>query len=275
MMSASLSRATETSWLTGATPKARARLRLFCFPYAGGNAMIYRQWQASLPQSVDVCPVQLPGRGKRIQERPFDQLQPLVEAAAHALRPFFDIPFAFMGHSMGGLISFELARQLRRESNPMPVQLFISGRRAPQVPNREAPTYDLPEQEFVDALRRLEGTPVEVLQQPELMKLMLPLLRADFAVCETYAYTAEPPLDCPINVFGGLQDKDVEYRQLEAWASQTTGATRVRMLPGDHFFINSQQPLLLRAISHDLQQQDRALSALRERSDLSPAKVQG
>jgi medium-chain acyl-[acyl-carrier-protein] hydrolase len=254
MISTSLSQTMETSWLACPTPNSRARLRLFCFPYAGGNAMIYRQWQASLPQSVEVCPVQLPGRGKRIQERPFNHFQPLVEAAAHALRPFFDRPFAFMGHSMGGLISFELARQLRRESNLVPAHLFISGRRAPQVPNREAPTYDLPEHGFLEAVRRLEGTPVEVLQQPELMRLMLPLLRADFAVCETYAYTAEPPLHCPISVFGGLQDREVEHRQLEAWAAQSTAATRVRMLPGDHFFINSQQPLLLRALTHDLQQ---------------------
>lgn len=253
-MSTSLSPVMETSWLAGPAPNPRARLRLFCFPYAGGTAMIYRQWQASLPKSVEVCPVQLPGRGKRIQERPFEHFQPLVEAAAHALRPFFDIPFAFMGHSMGGLISFELARQLRRESNLMPVHLFISGRRGPQVPSRELPTYNLPEQEFMDALRRLEGTPIEVLQQPELMELMLPLLRADFAVCETYAYTVEPPLDCPISVFGGLQDKDVEYQQLDAWAAQSTAPTRVRMLPGDHFFINSQQPLLLRALNLDLQQ---------------------
>lgn len=254
MISTSLSSVMETSWIVSPKPNPQARLRLFCFPYAGGNALIYRQWQATLPPSVEVCPVQLPGRGKRIQERPFDRFQPLVEVAASALLPFFDKPFAFLGHSMGGLISFELARQLRRDSNPMPAHLFVSGRRAPQLASRETPTYDLPEAEFLDALRRLEGTPAEVLQQPELMQLMLPLLRADFAVCETYAYTAEPPLDCPISVFGGLQDSDVERGQLEAWATQTTAATRVRMLPGDHFFINSQQPLLLRTLTRDLQQ---------------------
>jgi medium-chain acyl-[acyl-carrier-protein] hydrolase len=253
-MNASLSSVMETSWLVSPKPNPQARLRLFCFPYAGGNALIYRQWQASLPQSVEVCPVHLPGRGRRIQEQPFDRLQPLVEAAANALRPFLDRPFAFMGHSMGGLISFELARQLRRESNLFPAQLFISGRRAPQAPNREAPTYNLPDEEFVEAVGRLEGTPLEVLQQPELMRLMLPLLRADFAVCETYAYTPEPPVDCPISVFGGLQDREVEYRELDAWTAQSTAATRVRMLPGDHFFINSQQAHLLRALSHDLQQ---------------------
>lgn len=252
MTSTSLS--SVTSWLVAPTPNPQARLRLFCFPYAGGNALIYRQWQAILPPSVAVCPVQLPGRGKRIQERPFDRFQPLVEEAVSALLPFFDKPFAFLGHSMGGLISFELARQLRRHSYPMPAQLFVSGRRAPQLPSREGPTYDLPEAEFLDALRRLQGTPAEVLQQPELMELMLPLLRADFAVCETYAYTAEPPLDCPISVFGGLQDTDVERGQLEAWTTQTTAAARLRMLPGDHFFINSQQPLFLRTLTRDLEQ---------------------
>lgn len=253
MMSASLSSIMMTPWLVCPKPNPQARLRLFCFPYAGGNAMIYRQWQSSLPLNVEVCPVQLPGRGKRIKELPFDHAQALVEAAARALLPFFDKPFAFFGHSMGGLISFELARHLRRNYNLKPSQLFVSGRRAPQLAKSEAYTFNLPEAEFMEALHRLKGTPAEVLQQPELMQLMLPLLRADFALCETYAYTVEPPLDCPLSVFGGLEDGDVERQQLEAWASQTNAATKVRMLPGDHFFINTQQPLLLRALAHDLQ----------------------
>lgn len=252
-MSASFSSTITTPWLVCPKPNPQARLRLFCFPYAGGNAMIYRQWPSSLPQTVEVCSVQLPGRGKRIKEPPFGHAQPLVEEAARALLPFFDKPFAFFGHSMGGLIGFELARHLRRNHNLQPAHLFVSGRRAPQLPRHEPNTFDLPETEFMEALRKLQGTPPEVLQQPELMQLMLPLLRADFALCETFAYAAEPPLDCPLSVFGGLNDNDIERAQLEAWGSQTTAATKVRMLPGDHFFINTQRPLLLRVLTQDLQ----------------------
>ena len=252
-MSASFSTTNTTPWLVCPQPNPQARLRLFCFPYAGGNAMIYRQWQSGLPQTIEVCPVQLPGRGKRIKEPPFDHARLLVEEVARALLPFFDKPFAFFGHSMGGLIGFELARHLRRNYNLQPAHLFVSGRRPPQLPRHEPNTFDLPEAEFMEALRKLQGTPPEVLQQPELMQLLLPLLRADFALCETYAYTVEPPLDCPLSVFGGLNDDDIERAQLEAWASQTNAATKVRMLPGDHFFINTQQPLLLRVLTQDLQ----------------------
>lgn len=252
-MSASFSSTVTTPWLVCPKPNPQARLRLFCFPYAGGNAMIYRQWQSNLPQTIEVCSVQLPGRGKRIKEPPFDDAQPLVAEVARGLLPFFDKPFAFFGHSMGGLIGFELARYLRRNYNRQPAHLFVSGRRAPQLPRLETNTFDLPETEFVEALRKLQGTPPEVLQHPELMQLMLPLLRADFALCETYAYAVEPPLDCPLSVFGGLDDNDIEREQLEAWAGQTNGTTKVRMLPGDHFFINTQQSLLLRVLTQDLQ----------------------
>lgn len=243
-----------TPWLVCPKPNPRASLRLFCFPYAGGTASIYHQWQSSLPPSVEVCPVQFPGRGKRMGETPFTDVFPLVEATAIALQPFLDKPFAFFGHSMGGLISFELARHLRRERAPMPAHLFVSGRRAPQFPSGDAPTHDLPEAEFVEAVQKLEGTPAEVLQHPELRHLMLPLLRADFSVCETYRYTDEPPLDCPISVFGGLQDRDVQRQHLEPWGEQTTRPATIRMLPGDHFFINAQQPLLLRVLAQQLHQ---------------------
>ncbi|HVF55939.1 MAG TPA: alpha/beta fold hydrolase [Pyrinomonadaceae bacterium] len=248
------SRIDNTPWLACPKPNPRAGLRLFCFPYAGGTATIFHQWQSDLPPSVEVCPVQLPGRGKRMQEKPFTDLFSLVEATATALRPFLDKPFAFFGHSMGGLISFELARHLRRERAPAPTRLFISGRRAPQVESESAPTHDLPESEFVEEVRKLAGTPAEVLEHPELRHLMLPLLRADFSVCETYRYTAEPPLDCPISVFGGLYDRDVQRKHLEPWGGQTTRPVTVRMLPGDHFFINTQQPLLMRVLGQELHQ---------------------
>lgn len=242
-----------TPWLVRQKPAPRASLRLFCFPYAGGAANVFHRWQASLPPGVEVCPVQLPGRGKRIQEAPFTDVASLVEAAAAALLPFFDAPFAFFGHSMGGLITFELARHLRRAGAPRPAHLFVSGRRAPHLPSESAPTHDLPEAEFVEAVRQLEGTPAGVLEHPELRHLVLPLLRADFAVCETYAYRPEPPLDCPIGVFGGLQDRDVPREYLEPWAEMTTGPVTTRLLPGGHFFVNEQQPLLLRVLAQELQ----------------------
>jgi medium-chain acyl-[acyl-carrier-protein] hydrolase len=240
------------SWIAFRKPNAQARLRLFCFPYAGTGASIFRTWPDGLPADVEVCPVQLPGRGTRLMETPFTQLSPLVEALAQALIPLLDKPFAFFGHSLGALVGFELARQLRRQSGVQPVRLFVSADRAPQLPQRDRPIHALPEREFLDELRRLNGIPGKVLEEIELMQIMLPVLRADFAVYETYVYSTEPPLSFPISTFGGLQDRRVSRGDLEAWRDQTSASFSLRMFPGDHFFWNTTQPLLLQALSQEL-----------------------
>jgi medium-chain acyl-[acyl-carrier-protein] hydrolase len=240
------------SWITRHKPNPQARIRLFCFPYAGAGIAIFRAWPDALPADVEVCPVQFPGRGTRLTEPPFTRLAPLIQALAEALFPLFDKQFAFFGHSLGALVSFELARQLRRQYGVQPVRLFISADRAPQIPNRDPPVYDLPEGEFLAELRRLKGTPRELLQDEEVMQIMLPLLRADFAVYETYEYATEPPLNCPISVFGGLQDQRVTRGDLDAWRDQTSVCFSLRMFPGDHFFLNTTQPALLRVLSQEL-----------------------
>ena len=178
----------------------------------------------------------------------------MLDFVYHGIMPLLDKPFAFFGHSMGALISFELARLLREEQSVEPTALFISGRGAPQLESEDPITYDMPEDEFISELRRLNGTPREVLEHPELLQLMMPILRSDFELCQTYTYTNAPPLNCPIFAFGGLQDEDVPRENLEAWRDQTTSALTVRMFPGDHFFLHSSQSSLLRALSSDLYQ---------------------
>lgn len=241
-------------WLSLYKPKAQAYLRLFCFPFAGSGASIFRDWAESLPASVEVCPIQLPGRESRIQERPFNRVTALVPALSSALRPYLDKPFAFWGHSMGALIGFELARQLRREYRPGPLHLLVSGHRAPQLPDSVSPIHQLPEREFVRELRLLNGTPEAVLQHAELMQLMVPVLRADFALLETYTYTAAAPLDCSISAFGGLQDERVSNNDLKAWREQTQQAFNLRLFPGDHFYFHSHRSQLFSVISQELRQ---------------------
>jgi medium-chain acyl-[acyl-carrier-protein] hydrolase len=243
-------------------PNSQARLlRLFCFPYAGGSSnLIYRGWQEGLPESVEVCPVELLGRGRRLRETPFTRLMPLVEAIAGEILPRLDKPFAFFGHSMGATIGFELARLLRREHCPTPVHLFVSGHRAPHIPMTEPPTYNLPEPEFLEELRRLNGTPQEVLEHPELIQMLMPLLRADFEVVQTYTYTAAPPLDCPITAFGGLQDVEVPSEYVAAWRDHSAAAFTLRMLPGGHFFLHTSRSLLLHALAQQLRQLTNTLS---------------
>jgi medium-chain acyl-[acyl-carrier-protein] hydrolase len=239
-------------WLAYREVNPRAKMRMFCFPYAGGGASIYRGWGASLPADVEVCPVQLPGRESRLRDQPFNRTEPMVAAIADALKPHMTMPFVFFGHSMGGMLSFELSRELRRRGQALPLHIFVSGRRAPQLPAREEPIYDLPEPEFLIKLRELNGTPEEVLQHDELMRLLIPILRADFAVNETYAYTQEEPFDFGISAFGGLGDEEVTREDVAAWQEHTRGRFRMRMLPGDHFFLNGQKDLVLEAVSRDL-----------------------
>lgn len=242
-------------WIRYAKSNVQARVRLFCFAYAGGGAGVFRAWGSRLPPEIEVCPIELPGRGSRIMASPFTRLTPLIEMLAQDIQPYLTMPFAFFGHSMGGLISFELTRQLRRQLAAVPTHLLISAYRAPQLPHTNPPIHQLPDSAFVEALRSFNGTPQAVLENTELMRLMLPTLRADFAVCETYVYTHEEPLGCPISVFGGLQDREVSQSELEAWHKQTYNSFTLRMFAGHHFFLHSAQESLLEVMSQELTHQ--------------------
>jgi medium-chain acyl-[acyl-carrier-protein] hydrolase len=179
-------------------------------------------------------------------------MEPLVKAILRELRSYLDMPFAFFGHSMGAIISFELARLLRREHVPLPVHLFVSGRSAPQLSKPNLSTYGLGNAEFMEELLRLKGTPPEVLNHPDLMEVVLPLLRADFELIETYAYTHEPPLSIPLTAFGGLADLDNSRASLGGWRAQTTAAFSLRMLPGGHFYLTSNEERLLSVLAQEL-----------------------
>ncbi|HET9225180.1 MAG TPA: thioesterase II family protein [Thermoanaerobaculia bacterium] len=240
-------------WLAYREANPRARVRMFCFPYAGGGASAYRGWAGKLSVDVEVCPVQLPGREGRLRDAPFEHVEPLIQAIADALQPYFQgLPFVFFGHSMGAMIGFELARELRRRGQKMPLHLFVSGRRAPQVVEDEEPIHALPEAEFIEKIRELNGTPEEVLQHTELMRLLIPVLRADFSVNETYVYRQEEPFDIGISCFGGLGDQEVTREEAAAWKEHTRGRFRLRMLPGDHFFIHANRDMVLEAVARDL-----------------------
>ena len=244
-----------TPWLPYPGLNARADLRMFCFPYAGGGASAYYGWPNALSSRVEICPVQLPGREHLMREPMLTRLPDLVRTIRHALADYLgelDKPFVFYGHSMGGLIAFELARLLRREGGRQPLHLFVSGCRAPHLVEDEKITYNLPEPELLEELRTLNGTPQEVLENPELMELLLPILRADFEAVETYEYAPEPPLDCPISAFGGLGDEKVEHHHLEGWREHTTASCSIRMFPGDHFFVRTAQAQLFRILGPTL-----------------------
>ena len=251
-MSVNMNGAVTSPWFQYLNPNPRARLRLFCFPYAGKGALIYKAWAARLPAAIELYPVELPGRGQRFKEPLYTDIGSLVRDLTPAVIPLLDLPFAFFGHSLGSIVSFELAQRIRREIDREPAHLFVSGRRAPQVIREETHTYNLPDDEFINELKRLNGTPREVLEHPELMQLMMVTLRADFQISETYERSNSSPLDCPVTAFGGLEDDEVPAEHIEAWRQETTGPFKSYMLPGDHFFLHSAESALLQIISREL-----------------------
>lgn len=236
-----------TPWLL-ACPQAKDKIRLFCFPYAGGGASIYRGWEKMLPVKAGVYPIQLPGRENRITEMPIREMDVLVDAISEAIFPYLRRPFILFGHSLGARIAFELGRTLRRKWDIQPCRLIVSGSRAPHIPEPK-PLHHLPDEEFIKELRRFSGTPEALLQSKELMELFMPVLRADFTVDETYVYAVEAPLDYPISAFGGTNDPEANREELEAWACFTSSEFTLEMIEGDHFFLKTQRDVLLRSLS--------------------------
>jgi len=240
-------------WIETSQWRPQAHCRLFCLPYAGGSALIFRDWHRSLPEFVEVLPLQLPGKGRRFQEPPLRSIGEIAGLLAEDLLPLFrEKPFAFFGHSMGAIIGYELARRLRGQHGLRPLTLMASGRMAPHVLDREPPMFNLPHDEFIAKLRRLNGTPHEVLECAELMEVMAPLLRADLEAIETYVYQPGLRLDCPILAFGGDHDPDVSQSDIEAWGHHTSAEFRMKMFAGDHFFLHPQQEELLKDLTGEL-----------------------
>lgn len=251
MVSVSPGRIT-SPWFNCAKPDPNARLRLFCFPYAGGGAAIYRGWENYLPPGIEVYAVQPPGRGNRFREPALDRMDSLVAALAEAMQPLLDRPLVLFGHSVGAFTSFEMTHRLAETFGVHVNHLFASGARAPHLPRNRKNIHDLSEEDFINELKTLNGTQPEILENPELMRIFSATLRADFAVVETYRAVNKPPLNCPLTVFGGLEDDLAPREDLEAWKVHTTKSFDLWQLPGDHFFINTSDSLILRILSREL-----------------------
>lgn len=236
-------------WITCLSPNPAASLRLFCLPFAGGGASVFRGWEKALPPGIELCPIQLPGRENRLSEPPLTDMAALTQHLAREIFPFIDKPFALFGHSAGALAAFELTRTLRRLGAPMPGTLLLSAHRAPHLPLRRRPLHGLTDAELVQAVRSFGGTPQEVFAHKDLVDLILPALRADFTLCDNYKYRAEVSLPCPFVLYAGRQDTEVSPHEVEAWNEHTTEGSRLRIFPGGHFFLRSDRDLLLRAMA--------------------------
>jgi surfactin synthase thioesterase subunit len=230
-------------------PRADARVRLFCFPYAGGGATAFYPWLRLAPPWLQVLPVHLPGRENRHAEPPFTLMEALVADLARELRPNLDDSFAFFGHSLGALIAFELTLALDRA----PSHLFVSASRPPHLPRKTAALSQLPDADFLAAIqRRYQALPPAVVADAEMLQLFLPPLRADFTLFDTYAGSQSRQVSCPISAFGGEKDPEVSPEELSAWEQQTCSTFRARVFPGGHFYLRDQQSQVVTEIAATL-----------------------
>ncbi|MEU6172118.1 alpha/beta fold hydrolase [Streptantibioticus parmotrematis] len=224
-------------WLLRFPARPDARLRLLCLPGAGSAAAMYRSWSRELPDDVEVCAVQLPGRAGRLRETPFTAMEPLADALAEVLAAELDRPAVLFGHSLGSLIGYEVACRLRDAGADGEVrELMVAAHRAPRLGSAGLAYHRLPTEQLMTVMAGLGGTPADVLARPELVRLAEPAMRADFEVDYTYRHRDRPPLALPVSVFGGTGDTTVSEAELAQWRTHTTGEFTLRMLPGDHFF---------------------------------------
>lgn len=241
------------SWLYRPAPRRFPSIRLFCFPYAGVGASVFRQWSAGLPSEFDVCAVQLPGRTARMAEPPIASIPVLVDGIVTAITSYLDIPFIFFGHSMGATLAAEVTRELARRGAPLPRYLIVSARRPPHMADPQSPLRNLSDTEFVEeVIRRYGGIPTEILHEKDILALLLPALRADIAALETHRPPRRAPLPCPIVAFGGSDDALTSRTHLEAWREETTSNFEICIFPGGHFYLDSGRTAVLAKVSEFL-----------------------
>ena len=228
-------------------------MRLICFPYAGGGASAFNDWADLVPDNIELCTVQLPGREERLREPLLNDMSELAEALTQQILAYTDRPFAFLGHSMGAIIAYEVVCRLRAMNAAIPKHLFLSARAAPQLENNSEPMRFLENDQFIDRLHSLYGAvPTAIRQSSELQAIFLPILRADVTLLETHIDVSPPPLDCSITVFGGAGDPAITAAMLAGWQERTSAKFDQHELPGDHFFIHAQKDAVLSVIIEQL-----------------------
>ncbi len=235
-----------TATLIRLTTRPGARRRLICLPYAGGGVAPFRAWGRSLPDDVELVAAQLPGREARLREPLLDSIAHMVDAVLAEIDAHSDLPYALFGHSMGAVVAYELTLALEQRGVRPPSRLFVSGRRPPDEPDSRPPLHALPEPEFIVELQRRYGAiPAPVLAEPELLSLLLPIVRADIRAVETYMPAPDvAAIACPVTVYGGDQDLHPTPEQLPLWNRATSEPVTVRVFSGEHFYLNVQRDAL-------------------------------
>ncbi len=237
---------------------SEAHARLYCFPFAGGSAAVFAAWGEELKPGIDVWSAQPRGRGMRLHEPLHRSVKEMAEDYMQVIRANLDLPFAFYGHSLGGLLAFELTLQLEAEGLALPTHLFVGASVPPVLGLIHSRISHLPDEGFMTAVReRYSGIPEAVLREPELLELFLPGLKADFAAHETFDRSNMRQVHCPITAFAGSDDPVIEPAIMRDWGQHTLADFDLRTVPGDHFFLSASR--------------DAVLSTVRERMWSAPA----
>jgi medium-chain acyl-[acyl-carrier-protein] hydrolase len=231
-----------------------SKVKLFCFPYAGASAVIFNKWKQYLDARIELIPVELTGRGKRITEPLYKNVPEVIEDVYKIVtKEISGLPYALFGHSMGGMISYQLGQMLREYNYPVPMHIFFSGRSAPHIKRSEEKIYHLLEEEaFKKEVIELGGTPPEFFDYPELLEVFLPLLKSDFKIAETDLHNEEIfPLDCNITVFLG-KDEDLTSEQCDGWKKHTKKLCNIHYFQGGHFFLHEEMEQIVKLINSAL-----------------------
>ncbi|MDT0462181.1 thioesterase II family protein [Streptomyces gibsoniae] len=241
-----------TPWVRPLAARPNARLRLLCFHPAGGGPGLFRDWPTALPADIEVLAVHLPGRETRLDDPCLTNYQDAVAQLHTALRPFLSGSYALFGHSLGGLLAYGVAKAAARHGDPAPARLLVSGCAGPGSTPAKTGRGSWTDAELIKELREMGGTPEEILADPVLLDLILPPLRADYALCDSFAEPGGPPLGCPVSVLGG-EDDHVSLADLRRWSATTGGGSSLRLFPGGHFFLlDPSADAVLTAVTADL-----------------------
>jgi medium-chain acyl-[acyl-carrier-protein] hydrolase len=243
----------QNKWFKKLKASENCKMRLFCFPHAGGSAEAFKHWGKYLPEWIELYSTQLPGRGSRLEEPLTDKMDFIIDQLVNNIYHLLAKPFIFLGHSLGGSIAFELAKKLRKLNYGLPFHLFIVGREGPRIPP-DSPKHNVSNKELIDYLRLQSGTHNDIFNNEDLLELLLPIVRCDLKLADTYFkyYKKEEPLPCPITVFWGTSEVELNEDKVGDWGEEANNNFDVVQFQGHHFFLHEQTSKIIEKLLDDI-----------------------
>lgn len=241
-----------SKWFLVSRPKKEAEYRLFCFPYAGGSATVYNAWNDLLPDHVELVAIQPPGRANRWNEKLHTSVKEMVDDLISAIPAWLDRPYMIYGHSLGSAVAFETLHALEQRKLRLPLRFFAGARRAPHCPPRIPPIHDYPLEEFKSEVKKLNGTPDSILENPDIMEIFVPVLRTDLKAAYAYHRAPSSKINCEVSIFGGAGDDKVVQEDLIGWQEHFSTTMDMHIFDGGHFFLEDNKKMVVERICHSI-----------------------